>query len=226
MKIITSDTEPNSQCSWAPDLGIRDDSRPQLGDLRQLAGKMQNSKPVIEYRRGSPNLQLSGQDHHSDQQVPFMCGIQCLWENLQVLLEMQNTLHPLHISLQQSYMDLTPSCSLFLRMFVGFFSRWPRFNTKWKKHSPPLPLFGILENSQRQELGIGQAQPPRFVCQWRSLPLEQCTWQLLPVFVVSKAAVFVFICLQTLCVSNISVRLGFSHDCGGLKVLVCLSQVE
>lgn len=121
MKIITSDTEPNSQCSWAPDLGIRDDSRPQLGDLRQLAGKMQNSKPVIEYRRGSPNLQLSGQDHHSNQQVPFMCGIQCLWENLQVLLEMQNTLHPLHISLQQSYMDLAPSCSLFLRMFVGFF---------------------------------------------------------------------------------------------------------
>lgn len=133
MKIITSNTEPNSQCSWAPDLGIRDDSRPQLGDLRQLAGKMQNSKPVIEYRRGSPNLQLSGQDHHSDQQVPFMCGIQCLWENLQVLLEMQNTLHPLHISLQQSYMDLAPSCSLFLRMFVGFFSRWPRFNTKWKE---------------------------------------------------------------------------------------------
>lgn len=151
-----------------------------------------------------------------------MSFVQCLWENLQILLEMQNTLHPLQISLQQSYMGLATSCTLLLCIF--FFNSGPNSTQKVERRT--IPWSGNLESSQRWELGTGQAQPHTFICQWRILPLEQYTWKLLPVFAVSKAAVFVCICMQTPCVSNMSVRLGFSHDCDGLKVLVCLSQIE
>lgn len=87
MKIIIRDTEPNSQCSWAPDLGFRDEA--SAGWFEAASWKQcKIHEPVIEYGRGSLNLQLSGQDHHCNQQVPLMCFVQCLWENLQILLEM------------------------------------------------------------------------------------------------------------------------------------------
>lgn len=177
---------------------------------------MQNSWACNRVRNRKQDLQLSGQDHHCDQQVPFMYFIQCLWENLQVPLEMQSALHPLHISLQQSYMHPLALC-----FFAFFFSQWPRFNTESREKHHPI-VWQLGEFTDTRAGGIGQAQPPMFICQWRTLPLEQYPWELLPVFVVSKAAVLVFICLQTLCIPNISVRLGFSHDGGGLKVLVCL----
>lgn len=78
------------------------------------------------YGTGSLILQLSGQDHHYDQQVPLMCFIQCLWENLQVLLEIQNTLHPLQISMQHAL-----SCSL--PFFFFFLTVAQIQHRKWRE---------------------------------------------------------------------------------------------
>lgn len=51
------------------------------------------------------------------------------------------------------------SCSLllFASLYFFFFLQWPRFNKKVEGRT--IPWSGNLENSQRWELGTGQAQP-------------------------------------------------------------------
>lgn len=110
-----------------------------------------------------------------------------------------------------------------LRLF--FFLQWPRFNTvSGEKHSilHCLAIWRIHRDrswaSDRPSLTCLFASEGS--CLWTSTPenFYQCLWWAKLLCLCSA--------MIKLCVSNMSVRLGFSHDCGRLKVLVCLSQIE
>lgn len=106
-----------------------------------------------------------------------------------------------------------------------FFLQWPRFNTvSGEKHSilHCLAIWRIHRDrswaSDRPSLTCLFASEGS--CLWTSTPenFYQCLWWAKLLCLCSA--------MIKLCVSNMSVRLGFSHDCGRLKVLVCLSQIE